>query len=269
MTQSWFVALTSALAIGLFVGMLLLLEVGRRLGLRESARHGTSARSGVGVVDGVVYSLLGLLIGFTFSGAANRFDARRLRIGDVVHAIGVAWEAIDVLPPESQPPIRAGFKQYLEALLAADTTQEEPVTVADKFLEASDVTKARHAVWLQAVAAVSVPSGERARLILLPALREMFVSAERERIARLIHPPKIIYLMLGLTALAAAPAGRLRIRDHADPQLDLHARHRRRRVDLHLRHPRPRVPADRARSRRSARPGASGSPPELEVTRGR
>ena len=155
----------------------------------------------------MVYSLLGLLIGFTFSGAANRFDARRLRIGDVVHAIGVAWEAIDVLPPESQPPIRDGFKQYLEALLAADTTQEEPVTVADKFLEASDVTKARHAVWLQAVAAVSVPSGERARLILLPALREMFVSAERERIARLIHPPKIIYLMLGLTALAAALLG--------------------------------------------------------------
>ncbi len=207
MTHSLFVALTSALAIGLFLGMLLLLEVGRRLGLRESAKHGTSARSGVGVVDGVVYSLLGLLIGFTFSGAANRFDARRLRIGDVVHAIGVGWEAIDVLPPESQQPIRAGFKQYLEALLAADTTQEEPVTVADKFLEASDVTKARHAVWLQAVAAVSVPSGERARLILLPALREMFVSAERERIARLIHPPKIIYLMLGLTALAAALLG--------------------------------------------------------------
>ena len=197
MTQSWFVALTSALAISLFLGMLLLLECGRRLGLRESAKHGASARSGVGVVDGVVYSLLGLLIGFTFSGAANRFDARRLRIGDVVHAIGVAWEAIDVLPPESQPPIRAGFKEYLDALLAADTTQEPPS--ADKFLEASDVTKARHAVWLQAVAAVSVPSGERARLVLLPALREMFVSAERERIARLIHPPKIIYVMLGLT----------------------------------------------------------------------
>ena len=93
MTHSWFVALTSALAIGLFLGMLLLLEVGRRLGLRESARHGSSARAGVGVVDAVVYSLLGLLIGFTFSGAANRFDARRLRIGDVVHAIGVGWEA--------------------------------------------------------------------------------------------------------------------------------------------------------------------------------
>jgi len=204
-TQSAFVALTSALAIALFLGMLLLLEGGRRLGLRESAKHGAEARAGVGVVDGVVYSLLGLLIGFTFSGAANRFDARRLRIGDVVHAIGVAWEAIDVLPPESQPPVRDGFKGYLEALLAADMTQVEPP--ADKFLEVSDVTKARHAVWLQAVAAVTVPSGERARLVLLPALREMFVAAERERIARLIHPPKIIYVMLGLTALAAALLG--------------------------------------------------------------
>ena len=77
MTQVSFVALTVAFASALFFGMLLLLEAGRRLGLREAAKHGGNARSGVGIVDGVVYGLLGLLIGFTFSGAADRFDKRR------------------------------------------------------------------------------------------------------------------------------------------------------------------------------------------------
>jgi hypothetical protein len=204
MTQFRFVALTVALACGLFFGMLILLEAGRRLGLSESAKHGGNARSGVGIVDSVVYSLLGLLIGFSFSGAADRFDRRRERIGDEVHAIGVGWEAIDVLPQESQPAVRAGFKRYLDALYAADTTEVEST---DKFLEAPEVTAARRSVWMQAVAVVTVPSGERARLVLLPALREMFVASERERLGRRIHPPTIIYLMLGLTALAAALLG--------------------------------------------------------------
>lgn len=204
MTQVSFVALTVAFASALFFGMLLLLEAGRRLGLREAAKHGGNARSGVGIVDGVVYGLLGLLIGFTFSGAADRFDKRRERIGDEVRAIGIGWEAIDVLPRESQPPVRTGFKRYIDALYAADTTEVEPT---DKFLDAANVAEARHGVWTQAVAAVTVPSGESARLVLLPALKEMFVAVERERLGRRIHPPAIVYVMLGLTALAAALLG--------------------------------------------------------------
>jgi hypothetical protein len=204
MTQFRFVALTVAVASALFFGMLVLLEAGRRLGLREAAKHGGNARAGVGVVDSVVYSLLGLLIGFSFSGAADRFDSRRQRIGDEVRAIGIAWESIDVLPEDSQPPVRIGFRRYIDALYAADTMEVEPT---DKFLDAAEVADARHGVWTQAVAAVTVPSGERARLVLLPALREMFVAVERERLGRRIHPPTIIYLMLGLTALAAALLG--------------------------------------------------------------
>jgi hypothetical protein len=203
-THTWFLAVTSTLVVGLFLGMLLFLEAGRRLGLRESAKHGANARSGVGIVDGIVYALLGLLIGFTFSHAADRFDTRRERIGDEVHAIAVGWEAIDVLPPESQPPVRLGFTRYLDAVYAVDTTDEDR---GDMYIEPAAVTTARHAAWRQAVAAVTIPSGERARLVLLPALSQMFVAAERERLGRRIHPPKIVYLMLGLTALAAALLG--------------------------------------------------------------
>ena len=42
----------------LFVGILLFLELGRRLGRRQMREHGEVARTGVGVVDGVVYGLL-------------------------------------------------------------------------------------------------------------------------------------------------------------------------------------------------------------------
>ena len=58
------------LAISLFFGMLLLLEWGRRFGARRLAQDPAGAHAGVGAVEGAVFGLLGLLVAFTFSGAA-------------------------------------------------------------------------------------------------------------------------------------------------------------------------------------------------------
>ena len=50
------------LASGLFIGMLILLEAGRRLGIQRRARDPEGAQTGTGVVDGAVFALVGLLI---------------------------------------------------------------------------------------------------------------------------------------------------------------------------------------------------------------
>jgi phosphotransferase system glucose/maltose/N-acetylglucosamine-specific IIC component len=67
----------SLFAMGLFLGMLVLLEVGRRIGARRLAQDPEGVEAGVGTMEGAVFALLGLLIAFTFSGAASRFDTRR------------------------------------------------------------------------------------------------------------------------------------------------------------------------------------------------
>lgn len=90
---SRFVLVAGGIAVGLFAGLVMLLELGRRLGAREIARHGADARVGVGVVDGAVYGLLALLVGFSFSGAANRFDSRRATVAQEVNAIATACSA--------------------------------------------------------------------------------------------------------------------------------------------------------------------------------
>ena len=55
---------------GLFLGVLVFLEVGRRIGRRRIA-SGDTEGSGFGAVEGAVFGLIGLLIAFTFSGAAG------------------------------------------------------------------------------------------------------------------------------------------------------------------------------------------------------
>lgn len=63
--------------LAIFLGIVLLLEVGRRLGRRQFATKPELARTVDGTVDGAVFGLISLLIAFTFSGAALRFETRR------------------------------------------------------------------------------------------------------------------------------------------------------------------------------------------------
>ena len=103
---------------GLFVGMLVLLEVGRRIGVRRLARDPEGATVGLGTVEGAVFGLLGLLVAFTFSGAAARFDTRRQLIIEEANAVGTAYLRLELLPTAAQPSLRAAFRQYLAARLA-------------------------------------------------------------------------------------------------------------------------------------------------------
>lgn len=103
--------------IGLFCGMLFLLEVGRRIGLKRIADDPEGAHKGTGAVEGAVFALLGLLIAFTFSGAASRFDDRRRLAAEEANTIGTAYLRIDLLPAESQQEMRELFRRYLDLRL--------------------------------------------------------------------------------------------------------------------------------------------------------
>jgi len=196
-----FVVLSIALAIGLFLAMLLFLEVGRRIGVERAHTRGSKARAGVGVVDGAVYSLLALLAGFMFSGAASRFDQRRLLVGEIANSAGRTWKRIDMLPDEQRTPVRAGLRRYMDELIAYYAA---PVTSTAMLRLPAPLSQAEDSVWARSVAACKAPGGELARMLLLPALNDTFDGVERERVARRVHPSPLIYVMFGIAALAAA-----------------------------------------------------------------
>ena len=196
-----FVFVSVGIALGLFVAMLLCLELGRRIGIGALAKEGEASRVGVGKVDTAVYSLFALLMGFAFSGAAGRYLSRQEHIVQEVAGIRTAWQRIPSLPPEAQAPVRTVFIRYVDALVAA--CAEAPGSAAEARYRVA-AGKARDEMWSIALAASIVPSGERARMFLLPSLNEMFEQGEKEHLARQLHPPTVIFVMLGLLALASA-----------------------------------------------------------------
>ena len=185
---------------GLFVGMILLLELGRRLGRRRQGRAEEGARAGLGAVEGAVFALLGLLIAFTFSGAASRFDARRQLIVQEANAIGTAWLRLDLLPANVQPELRDLFRRYLDLRLAAYRRMPD---VEAALIEIGKANAVQGVLWKKAVAACQdSPNPVNAHLI--PALNEMFDLAATRTMAAQMHPPSIIFVMLGVLALMSS-----------------------------------------------------------------
>jgi hypothetical protein len=197
-------ALISALfAGGLFVAMLVLLETGRRIGLRRAATEGESARAGAGVVEGAVFALLGLLVAFTFSGAASRFDDRRHLIIQEANAIGTAYLRIDLLPEAAQPNMRAAFRRYLDARLAAYRALPDLDAAYAGLARAAEI---QQEIWKKAVADAS--GSQPATMLMLPAVNEMIDITTTRTMASETHPPVILFaLLFGLALLGALLAG--------------------------------------------------------------
>ena len=150
---------TVLFAILLLAGMVGFLEIGRRIGIRRVAVDAEGVREGAGAVEGAVFGLLGLLLAFTFSGAASRFDERRHLIVEEANAIGTAYLRLDLLPAEEQPPLRDLFRSYLDSRLAAYRKLPD---VKAAMTELNHSAQLQREIWTRAMAA---SKGEAKRLI--------------------------------------------------------------------------------------------------------
>ena len=60
--------------------ILAVLEIGWRIGRSRQRRDPNGVTAGTGAIDGAIFGLMGLLLAFTFTGAASRFDDRTARL---------------------------------------------------------------------------------------------------------------------------------------------------------------------------------------------
>ena len=187
--------------LGLFAGMLLLLEAGRRIGLKRRAKDLEGARAGLGAVEGAIFGLMGLLIAFTFSGAAARFDARRQIIVQEANAIGTAWLRLDLLPPSAQPALRDLFRRYLDTRI--EIFQKIPDLPAA--MAAHDRGNALQGeIWNAAIKSCQDTASPATTTLLLSAINEMIDITNTRFVATQTHPPPVIFLMLMVLALMSS-----------------------------------------------------------------
>jgi len=187
---------------GLFLGMLLFLEIGRRIAIRRMKEDAGAAGEGIGAVDGAVFALLGLLIAFTFSGASARFDTRRQLIVEESNDIGTAYLRLDLLPADLQPALRESFRRYLDARIEVYRKLPDIAAAKESLAKANELQKQ---IWRQAVGASRTEGAPlAASILLLPALNAMIDITTTRTMASLMHPPTVVFVMLFGLALAAS-----------------------------------------------------------------
>lgn len=191
-------------ALIVFIGMLLSLEIGQRIASHRAAKEPEGARAGVSPIAGIVFALLGLLIAFTFAGAAGRFDARRNMDVEEANRIEDGYIRIDLLPADAQPALRESFRSYVDARLALYQGLKNLDASASQ-QKRDDSAKLLGGIWQLAVNASYAPGAlPAAPMILLPAVDAMFDIANIQNAATQLHPPPVIFAMLMVMALASA-----------------------------------------------------------------
>jgi NADH:ubiquinone oxidoreductase subunit 6 (subunit J) len=98
-----------------------------RIGTRIKRRHlEQEVREDFGVILAATLTLLGLIIGFTFSMAMNRYDQRKNLEEAEANAIGTEYVRTDLLPAVDAAKVRALIKDYLDQRILFYVTRAGP-----------------------------------------------------------------------------------------------------------------------------------------------
>jgi hypothetical protein len=113
--------------LALFVITFFLLWLSAWAGMALTSRRSElpdSVREDYGTIVGATLTLLGLLIGFTFSMATTRYDQRKNLEEEEANAIGTEYARLDFLPVADAGQLQGFLRQYTELRIHFYTTRD-------------------------------------------------------------------------------------------------------------------------------------------------
>lgn len=191
--STWLIMLVSALL------MLAASEAGFRLGGRKGPAPGGKDPSSL--LEASAFTLLALLVGFSFSMALGRYDARRATFLREANAIGTAFLRTQLLDAKTAAAARSDLRAYVATRLAfarADAAPQQR-TAADRKSSAiqSDLWSLGARAAHEDVRSTMVP-------LFVAALNDVINLSTEERAVLTNHIPDVVIVWLLIIALIAA-----------------------------------------------------------------
>lgn len=189
------------LAILFFLALLLAREAGRllraRLPLSEDTKDDAFAMTSV-------LGLLALLVGFTFSIALSRYEARRELVVKEANAIGTTWLRMQLLDAPERARMEDVLRRYVDSRIAFG--QAQGAAAETQAYARSEALQEE--LWTSLMAAIA-PFRDTPRASLLVSTTNESIDLAAERYAeRQAHiPSRILRLLCLFAVLAAAMVG--------------------------------------------------------------
>jgi hypothetical protein len=179
----------------LFAGMIGCMEIGLLFGKRKDG-----AGKAFTPLSGAVFGLMGLLVAFSFSGAATRFEVKRQLIVTERNDIETAYLRIDLLPGPRQEQMRTSFRQYLDSRLAfyRKFGQYDGEAAA---VEMARTEALQREIWSQAIVSSKEMGLDPGKDLVLSSLNQMIDITTNRAVAVQMHPPGAVLILLGILPL--------------------------------------------------------------------
>lgn len=192
-----------------FPASLSALALGYWITVRYHKDDSDKAEGTFGLGQGAIFGLIALILGFSFSFAADRFEARRALVVSEASAIGATSLRSDFLPEAQTHPFRKLLHTYTEQrlhtyALVADSHTADGVERA----AVEESVKLQDQLWEMAASASKSSPGNLALNSLAASVNDLIDVAEQQSAALNTHVPSaIIGIVLLCTIVGAALLG--------------------------------------------------------------
>jgi hypothetical protein len=190
-----------AMSLLVFVGTVAFQLWGRHYAAKRPDQPSGLVGAGSSAIEASVFALLGLLVAFSFSGSEVRLQNRRELTVREANALGTAYLRLELLPEPARASIKEQMRRYTDTRIAFYKR------IGDFSAARAAIARAerlQQSIWDAAVEASARAPDARVALVVLPALNETFDTATARDAALHMHIPAVIFVFLGVLALACA-----------------------------------------------------------------
>jgi hypothetical protein len=189
----------------LFTAMVFMAWFGNFIARVRLKRNPEIFSDGLGSLEGALLGLVALLLAFTFSMSASRYDERRHIIVEEANVIGTAILRADLYPDSIREAFRKDFKEYVEARISYFESGIDIPKVVEAMAKGETVSKR---IWDRASSLGREPKYLVQTNQMIPALNSMIdIVTTRFYVTRAKVPESILWLLFLLSLVASLVVG--------------------------------------------------------------
>ncbi|WP_320837644.1 hypothetical protein [Zhongshania sp.] len=185
----------------LFLLIVLLNEVGFRIGRFVQHSTDSEVKTLTGSIQGSILGLLALLLGFTFSMSMQRFDGRSEALIAEANAIGTASLRVQLLPVQFQDEANALLARYVDMRIAIGKGDLSHALERKKYNQT--IAALQSELWALAVAATNADPRPVTSGAFVNSLNEMIDSQGKRNALQQMRVPEVVLLLLFTVFIAS------------------------------------------------------------------
>lgn len=190
-----------AIALALFVAIIIVNEMGFRVGRFHQDYDDAEVKALTGSVQASVLGLLALLLGFTFSMSMQRFDNRSMALIDEANAIGTAMLRVELLPDTYKAEAAEQLKSYVDLRIAIGQLDLTKQTQRQRYND--EITEVQKKLWSLAILATNEDPRPVTTGAFVKSLNDVIDSQGKRNALLQMHVPEVVLFLLFLVFISS------------------------------------------------------------------